>query len=471
MWVKAFDMLLEKMKSENVPFEKIAAVSGSGQQHGSVYWKIGAQHLLNNLNPESSMHSQLKDVFSVGDSPIWMDASTTQLCRDLEEKVGGKQRLTDITGSCGYERMTGNQIAKIYQTNREAYLNTERISLVSSFVASLCVGDYAPIDESDGSGMNLLNIHTREWAAECLTACAPDLADKLGSVVPSKQIIGSVSPYLVQRYGFAQDCQVIAFTGDNPASLAGLTPSAGDVMVSLGTSDTIFLWLSSPKPSTVGHVFVNPIESTDFMALACFKNGSLTRERIRNECAEGSWDKFIAALENTPMGNNGNIGIYFYVTEIQPLVQGVFRFNSHGEEVTSFPKEVEIRAVLEGQMVARRYYSEMLGFNFNSTNTRVIATGGASTNPAILQVIADVFNAPVYTKDVANSAALGSAFRAKHGWLGPGVDYSEVVSGLKQPPCVAVPSPGADKVYGDLCDRYKELEARIQNRTSLISTD
>jgi Sugar (pentulose and hexulose) kinases len=30
-------------------------------------------------------------------------------------------------------------------------------------------------------------------------------------------------------------------------------------------------------------------------------------------------------------------------------------------------------------------------------DTRIIATGGASNNPAILQVLADVFNAPVYT--------------------------------------------------------------------------
>ena len=33
--------------------------------------------------------------------------------------------MADITGSSGYERMTGNQIAKVYQTNRDAYLNTE----------------------------------------------------------------------------------------------------------------------------------------------------------------------------------------------------------------------------------------------------------------------------------------------------------------------------------------------------------
>lgn len=34
LWVSALDLLMDKMKSQKVPFEKIAAISGSGQQHG-----------------------------------------------------------------------------------------------------------------------------------------------------------------------------------------------------------------------------------------------------------------------------------------------------------------------------------------------------------------------------------------------------------------------------------------------------
>ena len=39
---------------------------------------------------------------------------------------------------------------------------------MSSFAASLFVGDYAPIDESDGSGMNLLDIRRKQWSQKCL---------------------------------------------------------------------------------------------------------------------------------------------------------------------------------------------------------------------------------------------------------------------------------------------------------------
>jgi len=42
-----------------------------------------------------------------------------------------------------------------------------------------------------------------------------------------------------------------------------------------------------------------------------FKNGSLTRERIRNSCTNASWEDFSIMLDSTPRGNYGNIGILF----------------------------------------------------------------------------------------------------------------------------------------------------------------
>lgn len=50
-------------------------------------------------------------------------------------------------------------------------------------------------------------------------------------------------------------------------------------------------------------------------------------------------------------------------------------------------------------------------------DTRILATGGASSNSAILQILSDVFQAPVFIMNVANSACLGSAYRARHGML------------------------------------------------------
>ena len=92
-----------------------------------------------------------------------------------------------------------------------------------------------------------------------------------------------------------------AFTGDNPSSLAGLAMREGDIGLSLGrlysivpnpcfshfhfppvsgTSDTVFVWLSEPHPQLTGHVWPNPVQEDAFMALLCYKNGSLTRSKL-----------------------------------------------------------------------------------------------------------------------------------------------------------------------------------------------
>ena len=96
-----------------------------------------------------------------------------------------------------------------------------------------------------------------------LQICAPNLSDRLGEPVPSNRILGTVSGYLQQRYGFPADCQVLAFTGDNPAALAGMCLSSGDVAVSLGTSDTLLYWCEKANPKPNVPVFVNPIEGNN----------------------------------------------------------------------------------------------------------------------------------------------------------------------------------------------------------------
>ena len=51
---------MENMRACQFPFEAVAGISGSGQQHGSVYWKNGSEELLKSLDPSQTLVSQLK---------------------------------------------------------------------------------------------------------------------------------------------------------------------------------------------------------------------------------------------------------------------------------------------------------------------------------------------------------------------------------------------------------------------------
>ncbi|XP_070682622.1 xylulose kinase 2-like isoform X2 [Malus domestica] len=423
MWVEALDLVLRKLSSSNLDFGKIAAISGSGQQHGSVYWKKGSSSLLSSLEPKKPLVDQFKGAFSVNESPIWMDSSTTAQCRELEKAAGGALELSQLTGSRSYERFTGPQIKKIFETHPEAYKNTERISLVSSFMASLLIGKYACIDESDGAGMNLMDIKKRAWSNKLLEATAPGLEEKLGKIAPAHSVAGHIAPYFLDRFRFNKNCLVILWTGDNLNSVAGLTVSTpGDLVISLGTSDTLNWITDDLQPSLEGNVFPNPVDTKGYMVMLVYKNGSLTREDIRNRYMESSWDRFTQALSNTLPLNGGKLGFYYNEHEIlPPLPVGFHRYvleNFNGESLEGvnerevekeFDGASEVRAVTEGQFVSMRGHAERVGM---PSPKRLIATGGASVNRAILGVAACVFGCEVYTVQRP-----GAALRAAHGWL------------------------------------------------------
>jgi len=100
--------------------------------------------------------------------------------KHLQYGFSGPLKLAELTGSRAHERFTGNQIAKNLDKKSESRFNTERISLLSSFGCSLFLRRYSPIDSSDGSGMNLMDISTKDWDPHCLHIAAPELKKQTG---------------------------------------------------------------------------------------------------------------------------------------------------------------------------------------------------------------------------------------------------------------------------------------------------
>ena len=51
---------MAKMQEVGFPFARVVAMSGSGQQHGSVYWRKGSEEVLGGLDPTATLASQLE---------------------------------------------------------------------------------------------------------------------------------------------------------------------------------------------------------------------------------------------------------------------------------------------------------------------------------------------------------------------------------------------------------------------------
>jgi xylulokinase len=456
MWSEALDRMIATLVRETtIDWSTLRAISGSAQQHGSVYVNADATKRLEQLTPSTPLAAQLEGVFSRKTSPIWMDSSTTSQCAAIEAAVGGPRRLAQITGSRAFERFTGPQIRKFAEEDPAGYAATDRVHLVSSWLASLLAGTHAPIDPGDGSGMNLMELATRQWSADAVRATAPNLDAKLPPVAEAWTITGTLAPYWTQTYNLPP-ARVVAWSGDNPCSLVGTgLVREGLVAISLGTSDTIFGIMPTPRPSDdgTGHVFASPTGS--YMGMTVFKNGSLARERVRDEYRM-DWKAFSQALGQTAAGNGGKTLLPWFDPEITPLVlnPGVRRYGLEPED-----SEANVRAIVEAQMMALALHSQWMGVRIGT----IYATGGASANRDMLQVMADVFDAEVFQLQTGNSAALGAALRAFHADRladGEAIAWDDVVKGFVAPKTDSrlTPNRANVEVYRRLIDVYRERE-------------
>lgn len=396
---------------------------------------------------------------------------------------------------------------RFHKLRPEVYRDTSRITLVSSFLASVFLGRIAPFDISDVCGMNLWDIKAGTWNEALLKLAVGDdglesLKGKLGTVrEDGGGSMGPISKYFVQRYGFSPDCGIAPFTGDNPASILALPLRPLDAMVSLGTSTTFLMSTPAYVPNPAYHFFNHPATAGLYMFMLCYKNGGLARERIRDALPKPSssdpWATFNThALTTAPLGQStpsspAKLGLFFPLPEIVPNVRaGTWRYTcapdgSNLQEIqlrtaaqqdTSSPWGLidDARAIVESQILSLRLRSKNLvhspGEGLPAQPRRIYLVGGGSLNPAIARVVGDVLGGTegVWRLDVGgNACALGGAYKAV--WAverRDGESFEELI-GERWRESEAVEKIGegyrADvwERYGKVLDAFEEMEKRV----------
>jgi xylulokinase len=176
--MEPLDDMLGLLQKEGLT-RRVACMAVSAQQHGTVYLNPSAASRLERLSPSIGFSAGLPDIFSRPFCPIWMDSSTTSECREIAAAMGGDSALARLTGSAATERFAGPQIRKFWKEERAAYERTVHIALVSSFITSLLIGRFAPLDAGDGFGTNLADVRTGAWCEAAVEASAPGLQVRL----------------------------------------------------------------------------------------------------------------------------------------------------------------------------------------------------------------------------------------------------------------------------------------------------
>jgi xylulokinase len=278
LFLAALDAGFAQLQGAGCPMHRVAAISGSAQMHGSVFVGRAFATALSALRADRPLHAAESfpdDCFAFPDAPVWMDSSTTDECAKIEERLGGPLRVAEITGSRAYERFTGAQVLKRALACGDVFARTRRVLLLSSFLASVVCGELVPEDVGDASGTNMFAVASEPpaWCREAVLACGADgrLCD---APVEGWSIVGRACPYFTERYGLAAGALCCAFSGDNPntiASYGGL--KSGDLVVSLGTSDTAQWMSTSGKGALFGHTFRSPLShKPEFFRMLCYAN-------------------------------------------------------------------------------------------------------------------------------------------------------------------------------------------------------
>ncbi|KAK5941204.1 hypothetical protein PMZ80_006481 [Knufia obscura] len=466
MWLQALDTVLTRLKENGLDLSRVKGICGSGMQHGSVFWNANAEPLLSTLDPGKSLETQLEGAFAHPFSPNWQDASTQKECDEFDQILGNPAQLANVTGSKAHHRFTGPQILRFQRKYPEKYEKTVRINLVSSWLATMFLGKFAPFDISDVCGMNLWDVSKGTWCEKTLeltsgTFGVEALKQKLGSVPEDGGArFGNISDYYVKRFGFSPDCQVIASTGDNPSTILALPLRPNDAMVSLGTSSTFLMSTPEYRPDPAVHFFNHPTTAGLYMFMLCYKNGGLAREQIRDLINEAlhpsdvnstSWsdfDKYL--LETKPLAQEDDdkptqLGIYFPRPEIVPNLpagQWHFQYDPAGDMLTQtsktphYPYE-DARIIVESQLLSMRLRSRGVvkspGNYLPPQPRRIYLVGGGSRNKAIAQVAGEVLGGSegVYKLDLGeNACALGAAYKAV--WAverSQGQSFEELIGG------------------------------------------
>lgn len=391
MWIAAVEKVFTKLKNSKIPIANVKGISVSGQQHGLV-----------SLDGQGNLTRPT--------SKLWNDFSTLEECEILTAKIGGLAAMIEEVGN---SQRTGYTAAKIFHLMRhepENYAKSSTLFLVHNYINFYLTGGVRVMEPGDLSGMALWNPKTGQWSQRVLEAIATDLRQKLPAVKPSDATIGSISPDLVARFGFAPECKIDAGSGDNMYGAIGTgNVCEGIVTISLGSSGTAYCFMKQPFVDPTGEIAAFCDSTGHYLPLLCVSNLANGYDALLAQYQMNHAD-FNEIIKKTRAGNEGRLLVPWYIGERTPdvpLAAPVY----FGFGLDDFTKENLCRAVLEGHLM--NLYD---GFRRMPVKLKEIRlTGGLAKSDSWCQAIADIFEAETIPVE-GEGAALGAALHAAWVW-------------------------------------------------------
>ena len=233
----------------------VAAVAVAGQQHGLVLVDDAGDP----LRP----------------AKLWNDTTSAPHARALVERHGA-QAWADDAGSVPVASFTVTKLAWVADNEPEVLHRTRRVMLPHDYLTWRLTGEHVT-DRGDASGTGWWSPRDGRYVRSLLGLVVDDpdgWLERLPRVLRPDEPAGRVTDAAADATGLPAGALVTCGTGDNMAAALGLGLESGDVVMSLGTSGTVYAMSDEPTADASGLVAGFADATGRYLPLVCTLNAA-----------------------------------------------------------------------------------------------------------------------------------------------------------------------------------------------------
>jgi xylulokinase len=405
-----------------LPREAIAAVSVAAQQMGLV-----------------ALDAALQPVRAC---KLWNDTESAPQARRLVERLGA----AGWAGACGsvpVASFTVTKLAWLEEVEPASYRRTARVCVPHDWLTLRLCGRLVT-DRGDASGTGWWSPFEGRYRSDLLALVDADRdwADSLPQVLGPLEAAGALTRDAADELGLLAPAGAIVApgTGDNMGAALGVGLSAGDVVVSIGTSGTVFVRSPRCTSDATGAVGGFADATGEFLPLACTLNATKVTDAFERLLGMDR-PAFEAAAMAEPPGARGVVLVPYLDgerTPDRPLATGA---------LTGLRSDVRAgqlaRAAFEGVICGLLEALDHLAGAGVETGGRLLLVGGGARSAAYRKVLADLAQRPVYVPAHDELVARGACVQAA-AVLGGG-SFAQISAAWGLGDCVQVdPDPRVD---------------------------
>ncbi|MFA6775484.1 MAG: xylulokinase [Sphaerochaetaceae bacterium] len=382
--VKCFQQIPKEIRTQ------IKGIGVSGQQHGFVA-----------LDEEGNTLVPVK---------LWCDTSTTLQCKELTEKLGGKDEVFSLIGNYILPGYTVSKVLYLKENNPEKYQKLAHILLPHDYLNYYLTGTYVT-ERGDASGTAYYDVRHKKWSKEVLAALDEerDLETLLPRILEPTEIAGYVRPAIIEQLGLSGKVVVSSGGGDNMMGAIGCgCVHEGDLVMSMGTSGTLFGFSNVPICDEQGRLAGFMASSGGYLPLLCTMNCTVAMEQIR-KLFNVDVRKFDEIASKAAPGASGMLILPYFNGERTPNYP-------HGEAVLGGVNTLNLsmeniaRASLESAVYSmRRGLDAFVEKGFSPK--KLLLIGGGANSRVWTQIVSDIFGLPVSIPAIHESAAFGGVLQ------------------------------------------------------------